>query len=186
MTLFSKLFHKKSRQPEPTVPLAPGVERSSNAQYDRCLSHAVELVGRAESQAASGDQEAYYRLLMGEGDCRVETAPGSGHSESAVHEAMHIYQKTHVGCDMAARFTDALRCLNEHMDSRDAANTAFRYIGLQLKKVANENAVFEVNSQQLFYDLMTAIAHNREAVEDDLPFFGDWLEDRKALIREYL
>ena len=46
--------------------------------------------------------------------------------------------------------------------------------------------MFDVNSQQLFYDLMSAIAENREEVEDDMPFFGEWLEDRKAFIREYL
>ena len=186
MTLFSKLFHRKSREAEPLAPLAPGVERSSNAQYDQALSRAVELVERAEAQAAAGDEEAYYRLFMGEGDCLVERTPGSGHNQSAVLDAMHIWQKLHSDCDMGVRFTDALRCLNGHMVSRDAANAAFRYIGLQLKKVANENVEFDANCQQLFYDLMSAIAQNREAVEDDMPFFGEWLEDRKAFIREYL
>ena len=186
MTLFSKLFHRKSREQEPLPPLAPGVESSSNSQYDACLSRAVELADRAEALAAAGDGEAFYRLLTGKGDCLCERTPGSGHNLSAVLEAMHIYHSTHEGCDMAARFTGAMYCMNKHLDSRDAANVAFSYIGLQLKRVANENAVFDVNSQQLFYDLMSAIAENREEVEDDMPFFGEWLEDRKAFIREYL
>ena len=186
MTFIRNLFRRAQKDEEPAVELAPGVQRSSNPKYDLCLSRAVECVGAAEALAASGDHDAFHRLLTGEGDSLIEITPGAGHNHEAVHEAMHIYQRTHPEADMAARFEQALARNNEKMCSRDAANLSFRYIGLQLKKVANENAVFSVNAQQMFYDLMTAIAQHRDEVEDDLPFFGEWLEDRKQFIREYL
>lgn len=186
MTFLKNLFRRSAKPAAEEPALAPGVQRSSNAQFDQCVSHAVERVVIAEDLAKAGDPDAYYRLLCGVDDNLLETHPGAGHNFSAVLSAMHAYQHTHPEADMAARFTQALACNNDRMNSRDAAELSFSYIGLQLKKEANENQAFSCNNQQLFYDLMTAIAHNREDVEDDLPYFADWLEDRKAFIREYL
>ena len=186
MSFLKNLFRRNAKSSEPEVALAEGVARTSNTQYDLCVSRAVALVTAAEVLAEAGNIDAYYTLLRGEGEHRVESAPGAGHNHSAVLAAMHAYQRSHPEADMAARFTQALEQNNLRMTSRDAAELSFRYIGLQLKQEANAHQAFSCNNQQLFYDLMTAIAHNREDVEDDMPYFADWLEDRKAFIREYL
>ena len=186
MTFLKNLFRRSAKPAAEQPELAPGVARSSDAQFDQCVSLAVERVAIAEAQAAAGDNEAYYRLLHGKDGHLLEARPGSGHSYSAILSALHAYQQTHPEADIGARFVQALACNNAHMDSRDAAELSFSYIGLQLKREANQNQAFTCNNQQLFYDLMTAIAHNREDVEDDMPYFADWLEDRKAFIREYL
>ena len=186
MTFIRNLFRKTPKAEEPATPLHEGITRSTNLQWDMSLSEALDRIDEAERQYAAGNEQVYCSLLQGSDGFAIGSAPTGGHNHNAAHEALHLYQALHPNIPMAQRFEDGLRLYYKEMHSRDDAELAFSYIGLELKKAENQNAAFTVNCQQLYYDLMTAIAHNREEIEDDLPFFGEWLEDRKEFIKEYL
>ena len=186
MTFIRNLFRRTPKQEEPETPLHAGVSRSTNLQWDVSLSEAMDRIDEAERQYAQGNSAAYCSLLAGTDGFAIGGAPTGGHNHNAAHEALHLYQQLNTDIPIGERFEQALRLYYTHMHSRDDAELSFRYIGLQLKKEENQTAAFTANNQQLYYDLMTAIAHNREEIEDDMPFFGEWLEDRKEFIKEYL
>ena len=151
--------------------------------YDRMMHHAYALTEMIHEEYRKGKKIAYFPLLAGMGNMKVENA-GAGHNYSIVVDAIHKYYLQSKDDTVKKGFEEGISTMFRMTKNITTLQVAFDVFFYQLKLEKRGTATFTVNRGQLTNKLNETIRKNYNAMKSENSRFEDWLQKNKEYAAE--
>ena len=146
--------------------------------YDRMTQHAYVLTEMVHGEYQEGKKIAYFPLLAGIGNLKVENA-GAGHNYSIVVDAIHKYALQSSDDTVRKGFEEGISTMFRMVKNISTLQAALDVFFYQLKLEKREKAAFTVNREQLTIKLNETIRQNYEVMKSENSGFEDWLQENR-------
>lgn len=142
--------------------------------YDRMMQHAYVLAEMVHGEYQEGKKIAYFPLLAGIGNLKVENA-GAGHNYSIVVDAIHKYALQSNDDTVMEGFEEGISTMFSMAKNITTLQAAFDVFFYQLKLEKRGTATFNVNRDQLTTKINETIRQNYEAMNSENSRFKNCL-----------
>ena len=146
--------------------------------YDRMMHHAYALTEMIHEEYREGKKIAYFPLLAGIGNMKVENA-GAGHNYSIVVDAIHKYYLQSKDDTVKKGFEEGISTMFSMTKNITTLQAAFDVFFYQLKLEKCGTATFTVNKGRLTNEHNETIRKNYNAMKSKNSRFEDWLQKNK-------
>ena len=150
----------------------------SYSVYDRMMYHAYTLTEMVHGEYKEGKKIAYFPLLVGIGNLKVENA-GAGHNYSIVVDAIHKYYLQSKDDTVKKGFEEGISTMFRMTKNITTLQVAFDVFFYQLKLEKKGTATFNVDRDWLTNELNETIRENYNAMKSENSRFEDWLQKNK-------
>ena len=151
--------------------------------YDRMMRHAYVLTEMVHGEYREGKKIAYFPLLAGIGNLKVENA-GAGHNYSIVVDAIHKYYIQSKDDTVKEGFEEGISTMFRMAKNITTLQAAFDVFFYQLKLEKRGTATFIVDRDQLTNELNKTIMQNYKSMKSENSRFEDLLQKNREYAAE--
>lgn len=127
----------------------------------------------------------YFAIILGKGNCLVESRPGAGHNYQAVIDAIHLYYADHPKSRANEGFEKELLLLCQAAGSMRSVQLALNCIIYEIYKEKKGSNSFEFKDcQGLLNTLKQTIQEENEDLKNDYPNIDKYVEETNSFLKK--
>ena len=130
-----------------------------------------------------GNSVAFLVLLIGDGFCKVEGAPGTGHNIAAVIDAIHDYKRENPDCDIEKGYQQGINKWAHYACDPQNIIELVSCINYELKKERDGTHAFCVDCSEPLNSLHENIKQHHSEIISSLKDFDEWAKEQNEYMK---